>query len=318
MKSSIRRARALAAHAQPSGLKKRTGIAWISALFGVLFLCSPVAHAQSVTTISTLPYEIKAPGTYVLAGDLTLDASVSAIAIQAGNVTVDCHGYRITSATRYPDMLAIFAEVGLSDVVIKNCTVVNFDRGITAGWRGYRTQILDNQVLDGGTRGITILGSDALVSGNRVIGLRSKPGGTSEGIFLREFDAGILSVNVRVLDNVVASIFGDSSTRGIVVGPSSAPEIAGNTILDVRANPAYSHYSYYIHFPEYVTGPFVENALIRQNVMMSRTLPAEYVSDRVYAGLPDAAAVCRDNVSVGFRVIDYSPCRLPERNVDIQ
>jgi len=318
MKSSIHRARTLAAHAQPYGLGTRACIVGISALFGALFLCSSVARAQSVTTISTLPYEIKTPGTYVLAGNMALDANVAAIAIQSGNVTLDCRGYRITGATRYPDIVAIFAVVGLSDVSIKNCTVVNFDRGITAGWGGYRTQILDNQVIDGGARGITILGSDALVSGNRVIGLRSKPGGTSEGIMLREFDAGILSVNVRVLDNVVANIFGDSITRGIVVGQSSAPEIAGNTILDIRGNPAYSSYSYYIHFPEYVTGPFVENAVVRQNVMMSRMLPAEYVSDRAYGGKPQATAACRDNVSVGFRVIDYSTCQLPERNVDIE
>lgn len=317
MKSSIRRARALAVQVQPCGLQ-RASIAWIFTLFGILSLYSSAAHAQSITTISTLPYEIKTPGTYVLAGNLTLDANVAAIAIQSGNVTLDCRGFRISAATRYPDIVAIFAVVGLSDVSIKNCTVVNFDRGITAGWGGYRTQILDNQVLDGGPRGITILGSDALVSGNRVIGLRSKPGGTSEGIMLREFDAGILSVNVRVLDNVVADIFGDSFTRGIVVGSSSAPEIAGNTILDVRPNPAYLSYSSYIHFPEYVTGPFVENAVIRQNVMMSRMLPGEYVPDRAYAGKPQAAAACRDNVSVGFRVIDYSPCQLPERNVDIE
>lgn len=318
MKFNIRRAWTLATHTYPCRLQKRAGIARIFVSLGFLFLCSSMAHAQSVTTISALPYEIKASGTYVLAGDLTLDENVSAIAIQASNVTLDCRGYRVTSATRYPDIVAIYAVVGQSDVGIKNCTIVNFDRGITAGWGGYRTQILDNQVLDGGARGITILGSDALVSGNRVIGLRGKPGGTSEGIALREFDTGILSVNVRVLDNVVANIFGDNGARGIFVGQSSAPEIAGNTILDVRTNPAYYYYSYYIHFPEYVTGPFVENALIRQNVMMSRMLPAEYVSDRAYAGQPNVAAACRDNVSVGFRVIDYSTCQILERNVDIE
>lgn len=318
MKFNIRRAWTLATNTRPYRLQKKTGIARIFASFGFLFLCSSMAHAQSVTTISALPYEIKVPGTYVLAGNLTLDANVSAIAIHASNVTLDCGGHKIASTARYPDVTAIVAVGGLSDVVIKNCTIVNFDRGITAGYRGHRTQILDNQVLDGGVRGITILGSDALVSGNRVIGLRSKPGGLSEGIWLREFDTGILSANVRVLDNVVADVFGDSSARGIVVSQSGAPEIAGNSILDIRANPVYSSYSYYLYFPESATGLFVENALVRQNVMMSRTLPGAYVPDRAYAGQANAAVVCRDNVSVGFRVIDYSACELPERNVDIQ
>lgn len=313
----IRQTGGLVPRAQRRGLSS-AGLARGFALFWVLLLSSPIVHAQATTTISTLPYQITAPGAYVLASDLVLDTNVSAISIQAGNVTLDCEGHKISSSTRYPDFAAISAVVGLSDVTIKNCTVVNFDRGITAGWRGYRTRILDNQILDSGTRGITILGSDALVSGNRVIGLRSKPGSFSEGIFLREFDTGILSTNVRVLDNVVADVFGDSGARAIVVGQSSAPEIAGNTLLDVRANPAYLNYAIYIYFPEYAAGPYVENALIRQNVMMARTLPAGYESDHAYAGMPDAAAVCSGNISVGFPVMDYSSCRLLERNVDIQ
>lgn len=312
----IRQTGGLVPRAQRRGLSS-AGLARGFALFWVLLL-SPIVHAQSTTTISTLPYQITASGTYILASDLVLDTNVSAISIQAGNVTLDCGGHKISSSTRYPDFAAISAVVGLSDVTIKNCTVVNFDRGITAGWRGYRTRILDNQILDSGTRGITILGSDALVSGNRVIGLRSKPGSFSEGIFLREFDTGILSTNVRVLDNVVADVFGDSGARAIVVGQSSAPEIAGNTLLDVRANPAYLNYAVYIYFPEYTAGPYVENALIRQNVMMARTLPAGYESDHAYAGKPNAAAFCSGNISVGFPVMDYSSCQLLERNVDIQ
>lgn len=303
---------------QRGGLRNIGGLALVSMLFFLLLSASPMVHAQSTTTISTLPYQIATPGAYVLAGDLTFDASnAPAVSIQAGNVILDCNGHRISSLNRIPDLPAVSAAVGLSDVSIRNCTVVNFDRGITAGWRGYRTQIVDNQILNGGSRGITILGSDALVSGNRIIGLRSKPAGVSEGIWVREFDTGILSANIRVFDNVVADVIGDVGARGIVVGQSSAPQIVGNTLMDIRANPAYSNYAYYLFFPEMAAAPYVENALVRQNVMMARTLQAAYAPDRVYAGQVNAAAACRDNVSVGFRVIDYSVCQVPDRNVDI-
>ena len=293
-------------------------VARVSAILCFLAMSSFVVHAQSVTSIDSLPYQIQASGNYVLGGDLSLDANAAAISILAGNVTLDCAGHRITSITQYPDIVAISAAVDLSDVVIRNCTVVNFDRGITAGWRAYRTRILDNQVLDGGARGITVLGHDALVSGNRVIGLRGKPGGTSEGISVREFDVGISSTNVKVLDNVVADIFGDKDAKGIVINQSTAPEIVGNTILDVRANPSFYYYSYYIYFTDFVYAPFVEGVLVRNNVMMSRMLSGAYVVDRAYGGMDNAAASCTGNVSVGFRLLNYSPCLLLDRNVDIQ
>jgi hypothetical protein len=71
----------------------------LSALIGTPWWAAAV-QAQTVTVITSLPYQISAPGSYVLAHDLVVATSATAISIMASEVTLDCSGYSISNDVR--------------------------------------------------------------------------------------------------------------------------------------------------------------------------------------------------------------------------
>lgn len=292
-------------------------------LWVLLALLVPMAYAQSTTTIASLPYEIRTPGTYVLASDLVAAISTgsSAISIYSSDVTLDCLGHSITDSVRGTGTRGIVGYADLSDVTIQNCTLSNFDGGITVGERNYRPRLIRNRILDGGVRGIMIRGHNAFVSENRVIGLRTIGTGTSTGIVLTAFDANadVLSEDAVISHNVVADVRGDYQSFGITVTPSIRPVIADNSILDIRPNTEAIVYLYFYYIEQDHPGPTV-GATIRNNVMMSSRPGVDGYED-IYlwdADLRDAGSSCTDNTAIGFAQISYSICGEQDGNLIVQ
>ncbi|KAF1718056.1 hypothetical protein CSC74_03935 [Pseudoxanthomonas yeongjuensis] len=282
-----------------------------------------MAYAQSTTIITSLPYEIRTPGTYVLANDLVaaVNTGSSAISIYSSDVTLDCLGHSITDSVRVAGSRGVVGYADLSDVTIQNCTLSNFDGGITVGERNYRPRLIRNRILDGGVRGIMIRGHNAFVSENRVIGLRTISAGTSTGMVLTAFDgnADVLSEDAVISHNVVADVRGDYQSFGITVTPSIRPVIADNSILDIRPNTEAIVYLYFYYIEQDHPGPTV-GALIRNNVMMSSRPGVDGYED-IYlwdADLRDAESRCTDNTAIGFAQISYSICSEQDGNVIMQ
>ena len=90
----------------------------------------PAARSTSIK-ISALPFNITAPGTYVLTGNLT--ASVNAITVNAvvsGKVIIDLNGWTLTSLTNQSGIVVQSS----SNVTIRNGTLTGFGFGVYAGF----------------------------------------------------------------------------------------------------------------------------------------------------------------------------------------
>lgn len=86
--------------------------------------------ASAATTISSLPYTISNPGSYVLGSNLTLAASGtarSAIRINASNVVLDLNGFGISEASAADTGILISRQ---KQVVVKNGTINGFFMGL--------------------------------------------------------------------------------------------------------------------------------------------------------------------------------------------
>ena len=108
------------------------------------------AYAVRPTVITSLPFNITVPGTYVLNNNLTLAplVSVYAILITCSDVMVDLNGYTITGpggATQKSfgiEAVNVNNVIGaISNIILKNGTITNFEIGIlsfpTNGLAGY-------------------------------------------------------------------------------------------------------------------------------------------------------------------------------------
>jgi hypothetical protein len=92
-----------------------------------LALCGALSAA---TTISSLPYTISAPGSYVLNANLSLPvsgAARSAIRINASNVVLDLNGYGISQSSAKDTGVLINNQ---KQVVVKNGTINGFFMGL--------------------------------------------------------------------------------------------------------------------------------------------------------------------------------------------
>lgn len=282
-----------------------TGVAsWVLALA----LFAPVALAQSTTIITSLPYEIQTPGTYVLAEDLTVGSSTQAISVRASNVTLDCMGHSITHSVRVKSSRGIVVDPGLSDVTVQNCSLYNFDGGITIGVRTHRMQLIRNRILGGGAWGILVRGHGSLVSENHVIGLRSISS-RSEGIILALFDEAIPSDDVIFSHNVIADIYGVYEALGISVYGGVRPVLTDNSILDIRQGGGIALYL--------SLAPAVD-AVIRNNVMMHRAASDDERPVYAWDGRANYAIECTGNTIIGFEQISYTICSDQRGNVVMQ
>jgi hypothetical protein len=117
------------------------------AAFGLLSVLS--AQAANIK-ISSLPFAVTAPGTYVVTGNLTSSATtnVATITISTaiqGPVIVDLKGYTLTGAGGNSIRVGIglFAGTGGSNsypITVRNGSLVNFGFGVWA--EGYNFAIL--------------------------------------------------------------------------------------------------------------------------------------------------------------------------------
>src|SRR5688572_17198994 len=136
---------------------------------------APGAQAQQTPTctghVTTLPATISTPGVWCLAADVgTAIASGHAIRIATSNVTLDCHGYRISglAAGAATQAVGIGATNKLNSVV-RDCNIRGFHTavaltGTTSG------NVVEDVRSDGATvRGLVVEGDGSAVRRNRIV-----------------------------------------------------------------------------------------------------------------------------------------------------
>jgi hypothetical protein len=114
----------------------------LTAAFGLIM--SALSAQSADIKITSLPFNIAAPGTYVLTGDLTYTpgASPSAITIftahLGGSVIVDLKGFTITGPVSFGYGVYIGENkiATAYPITIRNGTIKNFQYGVWAGGQG--------------------------------------------------------------------------------------------------------------------------------------------------------------------------------------
>jgi hypothetical protein len=187
------------------------------------------------TKITSLPYEIKTPGSYYLGGNLSYAGPSDGITISRNDVTLDLMGFSLNyTGTDYPSGIYM---AGRTNVEIRNGTVSGWGCGIFESDYGLAHRVINVRAV-GNTRGIWLIGTGHLVTGceatssgqNNAIYISS--GGMVTGCTMRfinggglEVGRGITSGNV-VIGTYIASTGIYSAGTGSVVRGN---EVSGGT-----------------------------------------------------------------------------------------
>ena len=261
--------------------------------------------------IDTLPATITSEGIWCLRKDLATGiASGAAIEIKAGNVTIDCNGFKVggLQAGRSTQAIGILADysdgqvpAGRMDTTVRRCNVRGFLEGIYVV--GGDVLIEDNRVEGSLELGIGVSGH-GVIRRNLVIDI----GGPE-----REWAGGISGRNaVDIIDNtidgVVAGSVGESGASA--VGISHRP--GGGVIRGNRVRGLDSVGEVYGVFSYFAGGFDLGGLLIAGNTLAALAGPAG-------AGIMCAGpehGYQRDNLTGGFAVAttgctDADPEHLP-------
>jgi hypothetical protein len=132
-------------------MKNTLLMAAFSLIMSALAVFAQSAVSTATIKISSAPYTITAPGTYVLTGDLDDPSSIGTIMIDSaaavtGPVVLDLKGFRVTNANKYG--IAISGSVpNVFPITVKNGTVGAYD-GVDVGAQGSPEAPLQDILLD--------------------------------------------------------------------------------------------------------------------------------------------------------------------------
>lgn len=145
-------------------------------LAATLALLSAASYGQ--TLISSVPYTITSPGTYVLANNFSYgSATGAAITINSANVTLNFNGHFLASTTASPSNSGVTVNQ-VQNVTIENGTADGFHYGIyfpNGSGSGVNTgHIVENMRITHNNIGIYLYyGSGCLIQNNYVNGFNT-------------------------------------------------------------------------------------------------------------------------------------------------
>jgi len=211
---------------------KQTGILAIVAVFAAV-LFSAAAFA---TDISSCPYTISSPGTYVLTQNIS--SSGTCITIDVGNIELDCQGFTIDGDDSGYGIDNIRGwSGGYSNVVIRNCVITDFDNGIFfySEWHGnadYGNII--NNTFNSNNNGINVYTSYSNLINNTF-------NSNNRGIYLYQSSNNNLTNNIANLNgdtgihleygsnNILTNNIATNNNNGITISSSSNNTLTNNT-----------------------------------------------------------------------------------------
>lgn len=177
------------------------------------------AGEKCTSAIGKLPVVITKPGVFCMKKNLaTAATNITAIDIQANNVTIDCNGFALDGSAAGPttNTIAIAANGKQSNVTVRNCVMRGFFAGVYVNSNDPGTQHLieDNRLEAMTALGIYVLGYGSVVRRNVVLNMVARAQtGRSTGI----------TVLGDAIDNVVDGVRAaadavDFSAEGIYAG----------------------------------------------------------------------------------------------------
>jgi hypothetical protein len=204
------------------------------ALAGLLPLAPSAFAAEAFDNctgfIDSLPVSIATQGTWCMRKDLVTGlSSGDAIAVNTGNVTIDCNGYKIGGLAAGRSTLAVGINVlNKSNAVIRNCNVRGFYIGAQVGQGAPLVE--DNRFESNTFIGVSVSGAGGVVRRNQVI----MTGGSTQ-----EVNAyGIRTVyDTDVIDNTVDTVLpragGNGDGYGVYADLNQGASISDNRVRNV-------------------------------------------------------------------------------------
>ena len=215
----------------------------------------PRIPIQSLSGNDSYEYIIISSGSYYLTGDV--DTEKSGIRIGADNVNIDLMGFTLKG----PDsgltglIRGIYVLGSRSNVVIRNGTVRDFDKGIYLDYAGAQDhQVIDIRAISNTLSGIYLKGSGHLVKnctvsdngknaspGRVVYGIRAGYGSIITGNTVRNNGYGaagnVYSISATIGSTVTGNMVssnGHTATGGSIYGifASQGSTVTGNTVYD--------------------------------------------------------------------------------------
>lgn len=201
-----------------------------AALSGLAALvAAPAAQADTSNckVITTLPYVAAAPGHYCLASNLVhAGTGPQAIRINASDVVLDCNGYSIDQ-TGTPATAGVYLT-GRADVVIRNCTLRNFERGLFVlggAPRSRRIELIGNTIVGARLVGIQAELRDGVVLDNRIIDTTG-----SRAVRLTADGEGLLLFEGNAIRGVTGA---GAAAYGLTIEGAGRAVVAANSIAAV-------------------------------------------------------------------------------------
>lgn len=278
----------------------------LMALASLAWHASPV-KAQTTPTcqwITSVPYNITAPGYYCLKQNISTDLIGGAIEIQANDVTLDCKGRSITHTSPTNEATGIggggFGPI--HDVTVRSCKVVNFSTGIVFSPGAERIEIINNDVLQSALDGIVIWANNSRIVGNNLLNANDRIGlGFVRNITATAFEPGVRSTGNVITNNVIAGSSGAGSIWGIRVDMAVDVTVNNNQIVDLRPNAN--------GFAHSISIDASSSARVISNVMMSR--------EGNVVGVVAGNSLCTRNIAIGLANDGYMWCTTSVNNSTI-
>jgi nitrous oxidase accessory protein NosD len=166
--------------------------------FALLAIASFAADSFGQIIISSVPYTITAPGTYVLGSNLTYSSAAgAAITILSSNVTLDLAGHYLYFPGTPTSNVGVYVH-NAGNVIIQNGIIAVFTYGVyfdrTGGTALNSGNIVQNLRLTNITVGVvlfTVAGS--IVRNNQIASLTA---GSGTGIYISGSGGNLVSGNV--------------------------------------------------------------------------------------------------------------------------
>jgi hypothetical protein len=152
-----------------------------SLFFALLAIASFAADSFGQTIISSVPYTISAPGTYVLGSNLTYSSAAgAAITILSSNVTLDLGGHYLYFPGTPTSNVGVYVH-NAGNVIIQNGIIAVFHYGIyiehTGGTALNSGNIVQNLRLTNVTYGVVLSTvAESIVRNNQITSLTSNHG----------------------------------------------------------------------------------------------------------------------------------------------
>lgn len=192
------------------------------------------------TKISSVPYEIKAPGFYYLGGTLTHTGDTNAIEINANDVTLDLMGFSLTHTGAAGEITGINLNES-NNVEIRNGTVRGFSHGIFIFSSSGHARVINVRAINNINTGIDLGFGKVLVHGctvsNSDIGINVTSGTVSasvacnNGLGICMSKPGNVIGNSAINNTVYNFYLGSPATKTpILVDRNSASGLATNYV----------------------------------------------------------------------------------------